>query len=167
MKENDHKADLFAGELMSIPLADNSIDVVYSSHSLEPNQGEEEAIIRECLRVARKAVLLIEPIYELAPPKAKARMREHGYVQGLKKTAGKLGAEIKDYRLLEYSPNPLNPSGVLHLKKKIFHHIKKSRKTAPAWRCPLTGAGLYSGKEYFYSPEVGLAYPVLRGRPLS
>jgi len=166
MKENDHKADLFAGELMSIPLADNSIDVVYSSHSLEPNHGKEEAIIRECLRVARKAVILVEPIYELASLKAKARMRQHGYVQGLKKTAGKLGAEIKDYRLLEYSPNPLNPSGVLHLKKKRAPSIKRYRKTASAWQCPLTGAGLYPGKDYFYSPEVGLAYPVLRGIPL-
>lgn len=166
LKENDHKADLFAGELMSIPLDDNSIDVVYSSHSLEPNQGKEEAIIRECLRVARKAVILVEPIYELAPLNAKARMRQHGYVQGLKRVAEKLEAEIKDYRLLEYSPNPHNPSGVLHLKKKSTPSIKRSRKTASTWRCPLTGTGLYPGKDYFYSPEVGLAYPVLRGIPL-
>lgn len=166
LKENDHKVDLFTADLRSIPLADDSIDVVYSSHSMEPNRGNENGIMRECLRVARKAVLLVEPMYELASPKAKERMRQHGYVQGLKRTAEKLGAEIKDYRLLEYSPDPLNPSGVLHLKKKSNSRTKKTPKSFSAWRCPLTGTGLKPGKDYFYSSEVGLAYPVLRGIPL-
>jgi hypothetical protein len=151
---------------MGIPLADDSIDVVYSSHSLEPNRGKEEAVMRECLRVARQAVVLVEPIYELGSTQAKARMRLHNYVQGLKRAAEKMGAEIKDYRLLEYSPNPLNPSGVLHLKKKKSCPVKNLPKTASAWQCPLTGTGLQPGKDYYYSSEVGLAYPVLRGIPL-
>ena len=166
LRRNKQAAGLFVADLMNIPMRDGSVDVVYSSHSLEPNHGKEEGIIGECLRVARKAVLLVEPIYELASTKARARMREHGYVQGLKRAAEKMGAEIKDYRLLEYSPNPLNPSGVLHLKKKKSCPVNKFPKTASAWQCPLTGTGLKPGKNYFYSSEVGLAYPVLRGIPL-
>lgn len=166
LKENSHKAKLFASDLMSIPLADDSIDVVYSSHSLEPNRGKEEAIMRECLRVARRAVVLVEPIYELGSPQARARMRRHDYVQGLKKVAENLGAQIKDYRLLDYSPNPLNPSGVLHIKKTKSRPFYKSSKAAYAWRCPLTGAQLNPGKDYFFSPKAGLAYPVMRGIPM-
>lgn len=166
LKENGQMAKLFAGDLIRIPLADDSIDIVYSSHSLEPNRGKEEAIIRECLRVAQRAVVLVEPIYELGLPQAKARMRRHGYVQNLKKIAEHLGAQIRDYRLLEYSPNPLNPSGVLHLKKKKCRPFKKSAKEADVWRCPLTGAKLIPGKEHFFSPRVGLAYPVIRGIPM-
>ena len=75
---NSQKANLFVADLMSIPLADNSIDVVYSSHSVEPNGGYELSCLTECLRIARHAVVLVEPLYELANPEAKQRMRNHG-----------------------------------------------------------------------------------------
>ena len=38
-------ARLFVGDLFEIPLADESIDVVYTSHSLEPNGGRELAAL--------------------------------------------------------------------------------------------------------------------------
>lgn len=47
----------------------------------------EEEAIRELMRVARRAVVLVEPIYELANSEAQARMHTHGYVRGLKETA--------------------------------------------------------------------------------
>jgi ubiquinone/menaquinone biosynthesis C-methylase UbiE len=57
LEEAGHKANLFVADLFQIPLADNSMDVVYSSHSLEPNGGREEELLRECLRVARDNIL--------------------------------------------------------------------------------------------------------------
>lgn len=84
LSERQIKASLFVADLFKIPLEDESIDIVYTSHSLEPNGGREEAAIQELLRVARHAVVLIEPIYELASPEAQERMRYHGYIRGLK-----------------------------------------------------------------------------------
>jgi SAM-dependent methyltransferase len=47
LAQNFQSAELFVGDLFHIPLADNSVDVVYSSHSLEPNGGfEKEAALR-------------------------------------------------------------------------------------------------------------------------
>jgi hypothetical protein len=108
---------VFVGDLFRIPLADNSIDVIYTSHSLEPNVGREALAINELLRVARKVVVLVEPLYELAPENAKKRMAEHGYVRGLKTTAEKLGANVVEYGLLDICSNPLNPSGVVLIVK--------------------------------------------------
>jgi SAM-dependent methyltransferase len=162
LSELDQHATLFVGDLLNMPLADNSIDVVYSSHSLEPNGSREEEAMRECLRVARRAVVLVEPIYELASSEAQARMREHGYVRGLRDTAARLGAKITDYRLLEYSPNPLNPSGVLCLNKNAPVFTRSSY----AWRCPVTATNLCAGNEFYYAREAGLTYPVLRGVPM-
>lgn len=166
LQENGKRAELFVADLLNIPMEDESVDVVYSSHSLEPNRGKEEEAIRECLRVARKAVVLVEPIYELAPREAQARIRNHGYVEGLRETAERLGAKVSDYRLLDYTPNPLNPSGVVHLTKDGASNGPKDQFTASVWRCPVTGVALEAGTEFFYARQVGLAYPVLRAVPM-
>lgn len=154
-------ARVFVADLFAIPLADASIDVVYTSHSLEPNGGREEAALRELLRVARNAVVLFEPIYELGAPEAQARMQHHGYVRGLRAALERIGATVTDHRLLPYAPNPLNPSGVIVVQKE-------SANCGPAsgFQCPVTHAPLCDDGDVFVSVETGLAYPVMRGIPL-
>lgn len=164
LTESGQNAQLFVGDLFNIPLADNSIDIVYSSHSLEPNGGREEDAIAECLRVARHAVVLVEPAYEFANAKARARMDSHGYVRGLRNAAERLGAEVLEHRLLEHTANELNPSGVLILAKPQL--ISSRDNNLSIWRCPLTGSRLTLNKDIFYAEEVGVAYPILRGIPL-
>lgn len=166
LKEKGQEAYLYVADLLNIPLADKSVDVVYSSHSLEPNGGQEEVALRECLRVARKTVLLVEPIYELASTDAQERMRRHGYIEGLHETAHRLDAVITDYRLLDYTPNPLNPSGVLRLEKDGAPSSGADESQGIVFRCPITRAGLAAGKDFYYAADVGLAYPVLRGVPM-
>jgi len=166
LAETGQKAELFVADLLNIPLADGSIDVVYSSHSLEPNGGKEDLALKECLRVARKAVVLVEPLYELAPPEAQARMRHHGYVRGLREKAEQLGAKVVEHRLLEYAPNPLNPTGVLSLQKSSLLSSGTIERNYSLWRCPTTGLSLEPDIDCFYAPDVGIAYPVLRGIPM-
>jgi SAM-dependent methyltransferase len=163
LAENAVSADLFVADIFEIPLEDSSVDVVYTSHSLEPNGGREEAGIKELMRVARRAVVLIEPVYELAGSEAQARMREHGYVRNLKKTAEVLGATVTDYRLLDYCGNPLNPSGLVLIDKTA---MTSSGSSDIQWRCPLTYSALVAHAMGFYSPGTGLVYPVLGRVPL-
>lgn len=161
LKEKEIAATLFVSDLFAIPLEDNSIDVVYTSHSLEPNGGREEEALRELLRIAKRAVVLIEPVFELASPEAQQRMSHHGYVKDLKKTAENLGVEVSEYGLLDYISNPLNPSGSLVLEK--------NRGTVPAvtrWRCPMTHSPLHPQDDVYFAEQTGLVYPVLRGVPL-
>jgi SAM-dependent methyltransferase len=160
--ENVVNARFFVGDLFHIPLADNSIDVIYTSHSLEPNGGKETMAITELLRVARKAVVLVEPIYELAPKIAQQRMVEHGYVRDLKLTAEKLGANVVNYGLLDFLPTPLNPSGVVLMVKSN----PPLRSVCENWQCPMTGTILIDHGDVFYAEQVGVAYPVMRGIPL-
>lgn len=162
LAENSVPANLFVADIFEIPLADSSVDVVYTSHSLEPNGGREEAAIKELMRIARRAVVLIEPVYELASPEAQARMREHGYVRGLKQTAEVLGATVRDYRMLDYCGNPLNPSGLVLIEKSAVTYDTPDIQ----WRCPLTHSALVEHALGYYSPGTGVVYPVLRGIPL-
>lgn len=166
LAENNVDARLFVGDLFQIPLADNSIDVIYTAHSLEPNGGKEEAAISELLRVARKAVVLIEPIYELASELAQLRMIEHGYVKGLKSTADKLGAKIVEYRLLDICDGPHNPSGVVLLVKSNTVQRLGIGVSGVQWQCPLTGVPLIDNQDIYFAEQVGIAYPVMRGIPL-
>lgn len=163
LAENVVSADLFVADLFEIPLADSSVDVVYTSHSLEPNGGREESAIKELMRIARRAVVLIEPVYELAGAEAQARMREHGYVRNLKNAAEVLGATVTDYRLLDYCGNPLNPSGLILIDKAP---MTSSESPDIQWRCPLTHSALIADAMGFYSPGTGIVYPVLGGVPL-
>jgi len=161
LSEKKVPARLFVADLFDIPLEDASVDVVYTSHSLEPNGGREEAAIRELMRVARRAVVLFEPIYELASPEAQSRMRHHGYVRGLKETAERMGARVTDYRLLDYMPRHLTPSGLILIEKDEADKAGDS----PAWRCPLTHTPMSDMGDVFVG-DAGLVYPVLRGIPM-
>lgn len=163
LEENGVSARLFVADLFEIPLEDSSVDVVYTSHSLEPNGGNEQAAIKELMRVARRAVVLVEPLYELADAKAQERMRSHGYVRGLKETAEKLGATVRDYRLLDYCGNPLNPSGLVLIEKTGTNMTESSEIQ---WRCPLTHTPLTANSMGYYSPTTGVVYPKLSGIPL-
>jgi hypothetical protein len=163
LDEHGRSARLFVADLFHIPLADGSVDVVYTSHSLEPNGGREREAIAELLRVARSVVVLVEPCYEMAGSEARARMESHGYVRGLRAAAESLGAEVVASRLLEFVKNPLNPSGLVVLRKPATAVSAVPLATSPAHACPLTGAPLESLGDVWWTPELGLAYPVIRG----
>jgi SAM-dependent methyltransferase len=161
LAERDVKARLFVADLFRIPLANDSVDVVYTSHSLEPNGGREEEALRELLRVTRRTLVLFEPMYELADAASQSRMRDHGYVRGLGETLTRLGRKTEEFRLLPYSPNPMNPSGVL-----VVHKSANSASQPPQFQCPLTDTPLIDAGDVFFSSTTGLAYPVMRGVPL-
>jgi ubiquinone/menaquinone biosynthesis C-methylase UbiE len=85
------KAKLCTGSLFHVPFCDDSIDIVYTSHSIEPNGGAEEPILKELYRVARSFLILLEPAYELADEVARQRMEYHGYCRNLKGISESLG----------------------------------------------------------------------------
>jgi hypothetical protein len=153
------EARLFVGELESIPLPENAVDVVYTAHAIEPNHGREKEILRELYRVAGRYLVLFEPSYELASDEARARMQSHGYCRGLAQIAGSFGWNVIEHRLLGAAMNPLNPTGVLV--------IEKSQTTAwpvqaPKFHCPSCHGELNAQHGAYFCPAEGLVYPVLR-----
>lgn len=154
-------AQLFCADLFRIPLADRSVDVVYTSHSIEPNGGREREAITELVRVARKWLVLLEPAHDLAGENARRRMESHGYVQNLAATIRSLGLELVEHRLFPVCANPLNPTGLYLVKISE----DSGHTGAFAWQCPVSGTPLQPGPDAYYAPQSFLAYPVLRGVP--
>lgn len=163
---NDSNVELFVADLFSIPFADNSIDIVYTSHSLEPNGGREKDAIEELLRVSKNKVILFEPIYELSSSEQKKRMEFHGYVKNLKSIAEKFETNILLYELLPIISNPMNASGVIVIEKKNNKEKEQKFEKNILWQCPITDSLLTKQENYFINNEVGLAYPILKEIPL-
>src|SRR5262249_39646285 len=111
------KTNLFVGELEAIPLPECAVDVVFTSHAVEPNYGREAEILSELYRVAGRFLVLFEPCYELASPEARSRMEHHGYCRGLRETAERMGCKVIAHRLIDTPINPLNPTAVMVIEK--------------------------------------------------
>ena len=99
-KKNVKNSTLFMGDLFNAAILDNSIDVVYTSHSLEPNGGREAEALSELYRITKKYLVLFEPSHELADSETKSFMEQHGFVKNLYSTAVKLGYKVIEHKLL-------------------------------------------------------------------
>lgn len=151
---------LFVANLFEIPLPDNSIDVVYTSHSIEPNGGKEKEALEELYRITNQYLILLEPSYEFANEEAKKRMEMHGYVTKLYSTAAELGYKIIEHRPFDLSQNPLNPTGLIIIEKD------EKLTNSPQLQCPISKKELIKhGDSFLYSPQSYLAYPILEQIP--
>lgn len=147
---------LCSGDLFNIPFLDSSIDVVYTSHSIEPNGGNEEPILRELYRVARKYLILLEPGYELANEEAKQRMDSHGYCKNLMGVSHSLGYNVIKHELFPFASNPLNPTALTIISKQSNTELPADVLACPKYKTPLVKIN-----SALYSPEALVAYPIL------
>ena len=154
---------LFAAEIGEIPFPDKSIDVIISSHALEPNHGREKELLGEILRVARRYAVLFEPSYELNSAEGRARMEKHGYVRGLEATATGLGAKVVDVVPLTCIANPLNPTAAFILEPPS--DAGRSGNDL-AFSDPGSSSLLVKREGYYFSPERGVSYPIIEGIPI-
>lgn len=151
---------LATGDLFSIPLPDDSVDLVYTSHSIEPNGGREVEAIRELYRVSRRWLVLIEPSSELGGEATRRRIDQHGYCRDLVLHAQSLGLSVAEHRLLECSARAENQSALIVIKKSA-----PASNVEPRWACPICRTVLEEVKGHFYCGECLSVYPQLDGIP--
>lgn len=154
-----NNVQLVTGDLFCSPFKDNSIDIVYTSHSIEPNGGKEKEALEELYRITNKYLILLEPSYELADEDARQRMISHGYVTKLYSTALELGYDVVVHRLFEVSVNPLNPTGIIIIRKN------PEEKTSDPLCCPITKTSIIKKNNAYFSKESLLAYPIIDDIP--
>ncbi len=148
---------LCTGNLFSIPIADHAIDIVYTSHAIEPNTKHQAEILQELMRITKKYLILVEPMYEFADKQSKERMKFHGYVKNLHRTALKLKYNVQECRPFDVSINPLNPTGLLIIKQEPL--AQKAPRNPLA--CPITKTPLHLIRGSYFSKESLLAYPII------
>ncbi len=152
------------GNLFDIPFLDSSIDVIYTYHSIEPNGGNEEAILKELYRVTKKYLILFEPDYNGTNKKNRARMDSLGYCKDLKKIALKLGYIIVSEKKFINNLNDNNPTSITIIKKNIITETQKIKNiyACPKYKTPLK---LYNKNQAYYSEKSLLMYPIIDNIP--
>lgn len=156
-----YELNLFVADMACMPLADSSVDVVFTSHALEPNHGREAELLGQLLRIARRKLLLFEPSWENATPEIKSRMEEHGYVRDLPKYIEEAGGGLVSVEALPNSLNSLNPTFCYVVEKKANSQFTESASST--FSCPRSGTLLYKHHGYWWSAEGGWAYPEIDG----
>ncbi len=100
----------FSCDIGAIPLASGSVDVVMTMHAIEPNLGREREIVTELLRVARKAVIMVEPSYELGSDATRRHIEQFHYVCGLPQACG---ASLVRHEIWGLDVNPSNEAALM------------------------------------------------------
>lgn len=161
LRERGHgNAYLSIANLTHIPYADSSFDVVYTSHTIEPNGGNEETILKELYRITSRFLVLLEPGYELASENARARMDKLGYCKNLVKHAEKLGMRVVKHELFPFTANPMNPTAITVIEKNA-----NAATSIPQLACPRYGDHINDRGDSLYGPECLRAYPKIKGIP--
>jgi ubiquinone/menaquinone biosynthesis C-methylase UbiE len=163
LKDCSVDARLFVGDLFNIPLPDNSVDVVYSSHSIEPNGGREVEALREVYRVTKKYLVLLEPTYEFADDEGKARFTRHAYITGLKDCILQLGYDLVLYKPFPVTINKLNPTGVYIIRKR--EEDNSNAVDGINYNCPISKAFLKEYNDHLFSDVSLISYPKVFGIP--
>ena len=154
--------ELMVADLFRIPLPDNSVDLVLTNHSLEPNGGREREALKELCRVANKYVLMNEPAYEFADEKGRARIDEMGYVKNLGEHARQLGYSPLKHEPFICSMNPTNPTGTVLLD---VSGPKQKAPVKPFYVCPVSHLPLEQKQGVLCAEDGMLVYPILNGIP--
>jgi ubiquinone/menaquinone biosynthesis C-methylase UbiE len=157
LKHNDiKKTKLATGLLENLPFLDNCIDIVYTSHSIEPNRGKEQCILKELYRVTKNYLILLEPSYELGCDKQKKRMDSLAYAKNLLHHCQELGYNVIQHELLKNHSAEHNKTSIIIIEKS-----KKRTKTKDYFACPQSKTKLFKNKNFYYSAESFYSYPIL------
>ena len=153
----------FVASLFHLPLRSKSIDVVWTSHAMEPNGGREQEALAELFRVARRWVVLFEPSYEKNSPEGRARMEQLRYIKGLPDAITAAGGMLKAFEPITAVSNPLNPTYAYVIAPP------QSELADPSdleWACPATGLPMKRKADCFWSDGSKLAYPIIGDVPV-
>lgn len=151
----------FVADLFSIPLGRKSVDVVYTSHSIEPNGGREVEALKNIFRIAKKRVLLFEPYFEGASSEGQKRMSHHGYIKKIPEAITEAGGVLQEIKAIKNIGNPLNPTFLFDIE------VTSEEVTSDSffWSDPITFDALEKQEDCFYGSNSGLAYPIIKGIP--
>jgi uncharacterized protein YbaR (Trm112 family) len=162
-----NRLTVFCADMREIPLLSKSVDMVVSSHALEPNGGKEKALLSEIFRVARRKVVLFEPAYEINSDEGRRRMERLGYVRDLPGAITALGAQFNAVIPIVNVANPLNPTAAYVIDPPVIGNTPSNEVITPEiFADPGTNDPLRRDPDSYFSTRQGVSYPIIQGIPV-
>lgn len=154
----------FVADIKAIPLQTKSIDIVTSSHALEPNAKYLNLLIKELFRITKKKLILFEPSYELNSIEGKKRMDDFGYIRGIESSVNVLGGIVEKIIPIKNSFSLLNPTVCYVIKPPNYN--TKTVKDISSFTVPGTDYILQKSDPFLMSHDTGLIFPILENIPI-
>jgi len=151
------KINLFCNSDYRLPFGDNSVDLIITTHALETNDFQIKKFLTEFYRVSSKAVIMLEPHYEIADKLSKLRMNKFKYLRNIEKNIKKLKLKYSIVRQ-KYHVNKKNPASIFIIKKN-FKNRKNSKKIN--YINPYTKDDLIKINNFYYDYKNKYLFPTV------
>jgi ubiquinone/menaquinone biosynthesis C-methylase UbiE len=147
----------FVADIREIPLHEKCVDVVTSSHALEPNGKNLETLLCELFRVTKKRLVLFEPSYELNSEEGKVRMDKLGFIKDIEGKVKNLGGTVLDVIPI-HNIDYLNPTAcyIIEPPSHGIKHLDTVKFCIPGSSFKLEVDG-----QFMFSKDTGLVFPIL------
>jgi hypothetical protein len=129
-------------------------------HAIEPNYNQEDAILTELLRVARRHLVLVEPSHELGSEATRTSIERLHYVRALPAALERLGHRPIRHERFGLDGNPENEAALIVVEKGTSDANKGPRLVSP-----LSGRPLVERSDCWFCPDDGHAFPKIAGIP--
>ena len=163
IKRKDINLQAFVADIKAIPLQEKCVDIVTSSHALEPNGSNLSELLVELFRVVKRKLILFEPSYELNSKDGQKRMDSLGYVKNIEGEVDKLGGKVAKIFPVYDRGQPLNPTACFVIDPP---EDDKPLNDRPKFCVPGTNFELNISGTFMVSKDTGLLFPVLDDIPI-
>lgn len=164
IKRLDNQMNVFVADMKQIPLHGKSVDIVTSSHALEPNGKNLSILLEELFRITKRKLVLFEPSYELNSDEGRERMDRLGYIKDIENKVVQLGGKVLEIIPILNVANPLNPTACYIIEPPV--NASEISIENPALCVPGTNFKLHRVDSFLESKETGLVFPVLDDIPI-
>lgn len=156
-----NRINLAVADTAKLPFGTNSVDIVTSDHSLEPNGARILEVLNECFRVARRYCVFVEPNNSLQGSEGKERMKHLGYIFDIEKSISELGGKIKSQHITINNYNQLNKSMMLVVEVPNLSNSKilPNDEGEIQFTYPGTDHVLQHNKSFLYDIQSGFLFP--------
>jgi ubiquinone/menaquinone biosynthesis C-methylase UbiE len=158
----------FVADMSEIPLPDKSINITTSNHALEPNGDKLKELLQELFRITIDKIILFEPCFEKNSLEGKKRMERLGYIKNIDGVINEIGGEIVEKIIMKNIDNSLNPTVCFIINPPRVHdhsnnifNLKKISYSVPGTNFQINRQG-----NFYFSNQVGLCYPIIKGIPI-